>query len=136
MREAVANLLDNALEIHAARRRRADRGHGREPVSPASTSATTDVACPPRSATTFSGVSLRARNGADLPGVGLGLSIVETIARLHGMDLTVADNAPGARFTLTEAIAPTSRKGLISTIRLKYPFSRDGAHRPADKKLI
>ena len=44
----------------------------------------------------------RARNGAATPGAGLGLSIAETIARLHRMDLTVADNAPGARFTLAE----------------------------------
>jgi signal transduction histidine kinase len=34
------------------------------------------------------------------PGNGLGLSIAMMIARLHGFSLTVADNHPGARFTL------------------------------------
>ena len=34
------------------------------------------------------------------PGYGLGLSIAQTIASLHGFELTVEDNAPGARFQL------------------------------------
>jgi signal transduction histidine kinase len=33
-------------------------------------------------------------------GHGLGLSIAQTIADLHGFQLTVEDNDPGARFTL------------------------------------
>jgi signal transduction histidine kinase len=38
--------------------------------------------------------------GQTAPGYGLGLSIAKTIAGLHGFDLTVKDNAPGARFEL------------------------------------
>ena len=34
------------------------------------------------------------------PGVGLGLSLVEAIARLHGGALMLADNHPGLRATL------------------------------------
>ncbi len=44
----------------------------------------------------------RAKGGADQPGAGIGLSIAETIARLHRMELIVADNAPGAQFILRE----------------------------------
>jgi signal transduction histidine kinase len=35
------------------------------------------------------------------PGVGLGLSLVEAIARLHGSSLTLADNQPGLRASMT-----------------------------------
>jgi signal transduction histidine kinase len=34
------------------------------------------------------------------PGVGLGLSVVSAVARLHGGTLTLADNHPGLRATL------------------------------------
>jgi signal transduction histidine kinase len=101
MREAVANLLDNALKF--------------TPRGGAVQVAVTEEAGLARIAVSDNGRGVpaeerrdifrrfvRAKNGADLPGVGLGLSIVETIARLHGMNLAVADNAPGARFTLTE----------------------------------
>jgi signal transduction histidine kinase len=101
MREAVANLLDNALkftprggavrmavteEAGLARIEVSDNGRG----------------VPAQAVDDIFRRFARAENGADLPGVGLGLSIVETIARLHGMNLAVTDNAPGARFTLTE----------------------------------
>jgi signal transduction histidine kinase len=39
----------------------------------------------------------RARS---LPGAGLGLSLVEAVARLHGGRLDLADNAPGLRATI------------------------------------
>lgn len=35
------------------------------------------------------------------PGVGLGLSLVAAVAKLHGGNLTLTDNAPGLRATLT-----------------------------------
>ena len=38
------------------------------------------------------------------PGVGLGLSVVSAVARLHGGGLTLADNAPGLRATLQVAV--------------------------------
>jgi signal transduction histidine kinase len=35
------------------------------------------------------------------PGSGLGLTLVTAVARLHGMDLTIADAYPGCRVTVT-----------------------------------
>ena len=40
------------------------------------------------------------------PGVGLGLSVVSAVARLHGGTLTLAANHPGLRATLTLATLP------------------------------
>ena len=34
------------------------------------------------------------------PGSGLGLALVVAVARLHGMDLTIADASPGCRITV------------------------------------
>ena len=38
------------------------------------------------------------------PGVGLGLSVVSAVARLHGGSLALADNQPGLRATLQIAV--------------------------------
>ncbi|WP_229487509.1 sensor histidine kinase [Pseudoduganella lutea] len=40
------------------------------------------------------------------PGVGLGLSVVSAVARLHGGALLLADNRPGLRATLQVAVSP------------------------------
>ena len=53
----------------------------------------------------------RGERSGQSPGHGLGLSIAETIANLHGFDLTVEDNNPGARFEM-RAKAPAQR-GLV-----------------------
>ena len=34
------------------------------------------------------------------PGAGLGLALVAAVARMHGADIELADNAPGLRATL------------------------------------
>jgi signal transduction histidine kinase len=39
------------------------------------------------------------------PGSGLGLALVAAVARLHGMDLTIADAEPGCRITVTTQAA-------------------------------
>ncbi|MGO8740210.1 sensor histidine kinase [Rhodoblastus sp.] len=101
MREAVANLLDNALKFTPR------GGAVQVSVTDGAGLARIDVSdngrgVPAEESRDIFRRFVRAKNGADLPGVGLGLNIVETIARLHGMNLAVADNAPGARFTLTE----------------------------------
>lgn len=42
----------------------------------------------------------RSEENRHIPGTGLGLSMAATIARLHGFDLRVADNHPGAAFEM------------------------------------
>jgi len=43
----------------------------------------------------------RAKNCRNIPGTGLGLSMAATIATLHGFDLRVEDNRPGAAFVMS-----------------------------------
>jgi signal transduction histidine kinase len=42
----------------------------------------------------------RAPSGAGVEGHGLGLNIAQTIAHLHGFEVVVEDNDPGARFVI------------------------------------
>ncbi|HEY8006456.1 MAG TPA: sensor histidine kinase, partial [Methylocella sp.] len=43
----------------------------------------------------------RAKNCRHISGTGLGLSMAATIATLHGFDLRVEDNQPGAAFVMS-----------------------------------
>jgi signal transduction histidine kinase len=43
----------------------------------------------------------RGNRGSDTEGIGLGLSVVEAVARLHGGALSLSDNCPGLEATLT-----------------------------------
>jgi len=102
--QALANLVDNAIkygaagrpgdgnEIRVATRRDgasalltvADRGRGIAPEDRA------------RAVQRF----VRLEPSRTKPGVGLGLSLAAAIARLHGGELRLEDNAPGLRVTL------------------------------------
>jgi signal transduction histidine kinase len=42
----------------------------------------------------------RSQSCRHIPGTGLGLSMAETIAYVHGFDLRVEDNQPGAAFVI------------------------------------
>jgi signal transduction histidine kinase len=50
----------------------------------------------------------RAEKSRHTPGNGLGLSLVAAVARLHGMELSIEDVAPGARIALVRSDAALS----------------------------
>jgi signal transduction histidine kinase len=45
------------------------------------------------------------------PGAGLGLSLAQAVARLHGGDLRLEDNSPGLKVTLAIPAEPGQTKG-------------------------
>lgn len=101
LREALANLIDNALKFtprNGAVAVEAGEVDGRAKISVSDNGRGVPQAQSSQIFRRF----VRLKGGEDAPGSGLGLSIVEAIARLHGWSLDVADNAPGARFTLLE----------------------------------
>ena len=54
----------------------------------------------------------RGDQSRSLPGSGLGLSLVQAVARAHGGDVQVQSTpGQGARFTVTIPVAPTDSKG-------------------------
>jgi signal transduction histidine kinase len=110
MREAVGNLIDNAIKYTPAGGR-VEMSIIDDPVAPVI-----------RIADTGPGIALGEREKIfrrfyrsaavqGEAGAGLGLSMAQTIAQLHGFDLNVSDNAPGARFEIRcGATAPQVRK--------------------------
>jgi signal transduction histidine kinase len=102
MREAVSNLVDNAIKFTPAGgtvRVEARAGDGRPFLR---VSDTGPGVAPEERERIFERFYRGERHG-ESPGHGLGLSIVKTIATLHGFKLTVEDNNPGARFELAAA---------------------------------
>jgi signal transduction histidine kinase len=106
MREAISNLVDNAIKFTPAggavriEARMADR-------RPFLRVSDTGPGVPPQERERIFDRFYRGERSGKSPGHGLGLSIAESIANLHGFRLTVDDNNPGARFELTAA-APAS----------------------------
>jgi signal transduction histidine kinase len=96
MREAISNLVDNAVKFTPE--------GGRVRVEAAVVDglpwvAVSDTGCgvPPQDKER---IFRRFFRGERSGGNGLGLSIAQTIADLHGFQLTVEDNNPGARFVM------------------------------------
>ena len=106
MREAVSNLVDNAIKFTppgGAVRIEARVVDGRPVLRVSDTGPGVPLQERERIFDRF----YRGEASAKSPGHGLGLSIAESIANLHGLKLTVEDNNPGARFELRSA-APAS----------------------------
>jgi signal transduction histidine kinase len=106
MREALSNLVDNAIKFTPERglvliEARMDDGRPFMRVSD------TGPGVPTQERSRIFDRFYRGERSGKSPGHGLGLSIAETIANLHGFKLTVEDNNPGARFELRVA-APAS----------------------------
>jgi signal transduction histidine kinase len=109
MREAVSNLVDNAIKFTPAGgavRIEARTVDGRPFVCVSDIG----VGVPPQERTRIFERFFRGERSGKSPGHGLGLSIAETIASLHGLRLTVEDNNPGARFELRAAAAPATAR--------------------------
>jgi signal transduction histidine kinase len=95
--QAVSNLMDNALKYVGS--------HGRivvEVTSAANDSVQISVAdngpgIPDSEKPKVTERFFRGRASGDLPGVGLGLTLVDAVARLHSGKLTLEDNHPGLR---------------------------------------
>ena len=108
MREAVSNLVDNAIKFTptgGAVRIEARMADGRLLLRVTDTG----PGVAPQERERIFVRFYRGERSGKLPGHGLGLSIAELIANLHGFRLTVEDNNPGARFELTAAApAPAS----------------------------
>jgi signal transduction histidine kinase len=109
MREALSNLIDNAIKFTPAGgavRIEARMVDGR----PFALVSDTGVGIPSQERTKIFDRFYRGERSGQTLGHGLGLSIAETIANLHGFALTVEDNNPGARFELRAgSSAPLAR---------------------------
>jgi len=93
--QAVSNLIDNSLksvsEHGAIRVRVGCRADGAIEIAVADNGPGIDDADKPKAAERF----FRGDASRGTPGVGLGLSIVEAVAKLHGGVLQLLDNHPG-----------------------------------------
>lgn len=108
MREALSNLIDNAIKFTPAGgavRIEARLAGGRPFVRVSDTG----VGVPPKERARIFDRFYRGERGGQSAGYGLGLSIAEAIANLHGFKLTVEDNKPGARFELRPAASAPAK---------------------------
>ncbi len=98
--QALANLLDNAIKYTPR------DGQIIVSVTTPSDSIAELAVCdsgpgiPPAARKQIFQRFFRLESSRSTPGSGLGLSLVEAVARLHGVELVVADNDPGTRFVL------------------------------------
>jgi len=103
MREALSNLIDNAVKFTPAGglvRIQSGVAGGR----PFLVVSDTGVGVPEHERGGIFSRFYRGANSSKSPGHGLGLSIAESIAHLHGFKLTIEDNNPGARFELRASL--------------------------------
>jgi signal transduction histidine kinase len=109
VREAVSNLVDNAIKFTPAggavriEARMADR-------RPFLRVSDTGPGVPAHERARIFERFFRGERSGKTPGHGLGLSIAEKIATLHGLKLTIEDNHPGARFELLAPAPPSAAR--------------------------
>ena len=71
---------------------------------------------------------VRLESSRNAPGSGLGLSLVQAVAHLHGGEVRLEDNAPGLRIVLAlPAAAPGALPKPAETIALPRPAAESGA---------
>lgn len=104
--EAVGNLIDNAVKFTPA------GGAVSVSLAPGPTIVVSDTGCG-IAAAQRENVKLRFHRGDSVrksDGNGLGLPLVDAIARLHGMDLSLEDGGPGCRVVMKRAIPGDARR--------------------------
>lgn len=94
--EAVGNLVDNAIKF-AGRGSTVQVRIGRDPARPQLIVQDDGPGIPAGERTAVLHRFYRAERSRDVPGSGLGLSIVAAILRLHGFQLLIEDADPGVR---------------------------------------
>jgi signal transduction histidine kinase len=107
MREAISNLVDNAIKFTPPGG--AIRVEARiEDGQPLVRVSDTGRGVPPQERDKIFRRFYRGRNSKSEPGNGLGLSIAQTIATLHGFEIVVEDANPGALLELRPAVKRAS----------------------------
>ena len=102
MREALSNLVDNAIKFTPEGGRVRLEAETVDGLPRLTVSDTGPGVPSPDRARIFRRF-YRGEGAQHAPGHGLGLSIAQTIANLHGFELTVEDNHPGACFVMRGA---------------------------------
>ena len=108
MREAISNLVDNAIKFTPSGGKVRIEARTADGL-PLVLVSDTGLGVPPQERARIFDRFYRGEQSGKSPGHGLGLSIAETIANLHGFKLTVEDNKPGARFEMRAAAPAPSR---------------------------
>lgn len=94
--EAVGNLVDNAIKF-AGRGSTVQVRIGKDPARPQLIVQDDGPGIPAGERTAVLHRFYRAERSRDVPGLGLGLSVVAAILRLHGFQLLIEDADPGVR---------------------------------------
>jgi signal transduction histidine kinase len=107
--QALANLIDNAIKYTPA--------GGHVEVSAVETPSGIDLAVadsgpgiPPEDRARVLERFVRLESSRNSPGTGLGLSLVAAVARLHDAALTLGDNHPGLKATISFPRAPARKR--------------------------
>ena len=98
--EAISNLADNALKF-TPRGGRVELRSFVKDGSPGIEVNDTGPGIPPEERAAVGRRFYRLEESRHTSGTGLGLALVTAVARLHAMDLTIADGVPGSRITLS-----------------------------------
>jgi signal transduction histidine kinase len=101
IQQAVANLLDNALKFSPAGGRIGIAGAAGSGHNLRITVSDEGPGIPEADRTRAAERFFRGEQARSTPGSGLGLSLVQAVATLHGGTLLLADNGPGLCATLT-----------------------------------
>ena len=110
--QALSNLVDNAIKYSPAGGRvvvSVAREAGRVTLSVADAGPGIPEAERARALERFVRVGAKAT-----PGYGLGLSLVAAVARLHGTELSLADNVPGLRVSFALPEVPAERTAIAA----------------------